>query len=116
MDRDRGGGFCGCLVLLLAIFGGYTLYQRYVAADAACAGGEAWARATDDRMNDATIRVERLSPYSSTDREIQVVADTFKRDAEAQRSSDPPDAGRELKRRSGNLLRDARTERRGDRP
>ena len=94
MDRDRGGGVCGCIVLLLAIFGAYQLYQRYVGDDPACNNWEEWGRAAQERLTGATSRSEQLSPYTSTPRQLEAHAETLRNDAQVLRDSSPPDAAR----------------------
>jgi hypothetical protein len=96
MDSQRGGGFCGCLVLLLAIFGGYTLYQHVLGADAQCRGGNAWVTASGARYTDAMTQANHMNPYTLTTADVQRYADLLKGYADDQRRSNPPEAGKTL--------------------
>lgn len=61
-----------------------------------CGDSEAWGRAAETRFNDATGLTQTLSPYTSSTDDVLEVVQSLRQDAATQRSSDPPDMGREL--------------------
>lgn len=94
MDRDRGG-CCGCLILLLAIFGAYQLYER-LSYPSECEGYSDWARTATSRFNAASRRSFALDAETSTRTDLIELSDSLREDAAAQQGSDPPDAATEL--------------------
>lgn len=95
MDDSHRGGCCGVIFLLLVVWGGFQLYQRFD-GPSSCDGWNEWAKASEERFNDAIGRTEQLNLYTSTPIEIMELVKTFRDDADDQRNSGPPEAGREL--------------------
>ncbi len=101
---ERGGGFCGCLILLLAIFGGYQLFQR-VTADGGCDGWETWARATGDRFTAMQRQTVSLDPYTLRPQDLRDFAQSLREEAQTQLDTEPPDAARELSSETAEFYR-----------
>jgi hypothetical protein len=111
VDRSSGGGFCGCIFLILATIGGYTVYQNFsggslpnlpfIGGNADCQDGREWVEAANSRYIDAINRGNQLSPYTSSPDDLQEYSDLLQRYAQEQRNSNPPVAGRELNEQWG---------------
>jgi len=93
--ENRGCGCFGNIFTLLAVYGGFQLYQNF-SAPSGCDGWEDWARTSESRFNDALAGLESLSPFSSSTSRVLRAADDLREDASTQRTSEPPDDAREL--------------------
>ena len=97
---EKSGGRTRLVVLavlvLLGVVAGYTIYQHFLGAPAACRGGDAWILATERRYHDTLSRQAALSPDASTLTEFQEAATLIKQYSIQQLRSSPPEAGRAL--------------------
>lgn len=83
-------------LLALAVFGGYTLYDRYQSNSGDCRNAVAWHREAVQRNNNAVLRASELNPSTMTNSDARTEAIHFENLAAAQRDSDPPPAGSEF--------------------
>ena len=96
MDREGGCGCIGILVLALAVFGGYTLYQRYEQNSGGCGEAREWLAATTDRYNALLDHAYSADPQTATRADIRDIVDSLESGAMAQRVSRPPDIASDL--------------------
>lgn len=90
-DRGGGCGIFGLIVLALAVFGGYTLYQRYDSNSRGCGAARTWFESSSARYEDLTDEVFTLEPDSASASDIRQVISHLQEGAEWERASDPPE-------------------------
>jgi hypothetical protein len=95
-ERGAGGGFCGLIVLVLAVFGAYQLYQRVTGNSSDCAAVQDWYEESFDRFNELQRKGFQMDPDTSTRADMRELAAQFEEAARAERASNPPEMATEL--------------------
>lgn len=91
-ERNRGCGLFSLIVVVLAIFGGYTLYNRWQdKPDSGCAGWETWGRATQSTWDEIQLEIARINPDGATRAEARTLsADLYDARDEQETRTPPP--------------------------